>query len=70
MKPVVEQLEKEHGVTVDKYEVWENEEHAEMMKKHDNGMCGGVPFFVNTETKETICGSTDLESLKKWAGVS
>lgn len=67
MKPMVEQLEKELGVTVEKYEVWDNEENAEKMDKLDCGECGGVPFFVNTESGEKICGAADYEGLKAWA---
>lgn len=67
MKPLVERLEKEEGVTVEKYEVWNNKDNAALMKKYDAGLCGGVPFFWNDETKIHICGSTDYEALKKWA---
>ena len=67
MKPLVEQLEKEKGVVVEKYETWHNEENAEKMNQYDTGLCGGVPFFFNTDTKAFICGSTSYEELKKWA---
>lgn len=67
MKPMVAQLEKELGVTVEKYEVWDNEENAAKMEKIDCGECGGVPFFVNTVTNKKICGSADYEALKAWA---
>jgi len=67
MKPLVERLEKEENVKIEKYEVWNNKENAELLKKYDTGLCGGVPFFFNGEAKKNICGSTDYESLKKWA---
>jgi thiol-disulfide isomerase/thioredoxin len=67
MKPLVEQLEKELGVTVEKHEVWNNEENAKEAEALDKGVCGGVPFFINTETNARICGSCDYEELKKWA---
>lgn len=67
MKPLVERLEKEEGVTVEKYEVWNDEENAKKLAEYDAGLCGGVPFFFNTETKEHICGSADYAALKKWA---
>lgn len=67
MKPLVARLEKEENVKVEKYEVWNNKDNAELMKKYDTGLCGGVPFFFNDDTKKHICGSTDYESLKKWA---
>jgi thiol-disulfide isomerase/thioredoxin len=68
MAPVVDKLEKEEGVTIEKYETWHNEENAENMNTYDTGLCGGVPFFFNTETKAFICGETSYEALKKWAG--
>jgi len=67
MKPLVAQLEAELGVTVEKYEVWNNETNAALLEKCDTGECGGVPFFYNTESKKNICGSADYDTLKAWA---
>jgi thiol-disulfide isomerase/thioredoxin len=67
MKPLVERLEKEEGVAVKEYEVWNSEENNATFRSYDNGLCGGVPFFFNTETKAHICGETSYEELKKWA---
>lgn len=69
MHPLVEQLEKEHGVKVEKYEVWHNDENRQKMAGYAADRCMGVPFFFNTETQEFICGSTEYEYLKKWAGI-
>ena len=68
MKPLVERLEKEEGVVLEHFETWHNEENAMMMQKYDTGLCGGVPFFFNTETKGYICGEVSYEELKRWAG--
>lgn len=67
MAPLIERLEKEAGIKIEKYEVWHSEENMKKMQEYDTGMCGGVPFFVNTETKSFICGETSYEELKKWA---
>lgn len=67
MAPVVDQLEKETGLKIERLETWHNQENAEKLKEYDKGICGGVPYFINTETNETICGEADLETLKKWA---
>jgi thiol-disulfide isomerase/thioredoxin len=67
MRPLVEKLEKETGVKVEKYEVWHNEENAKKMEEYDKGFCGGVPFFINTETGDFICGETSYEELQRWA---
>lgn len=68
MQPLVARLEKECGVTVEKYEVWNNEENAKQMDEYDQGFCGGVPFFINTETGKKICGATTYDELKIWSG--
>lgn len=67
MEPKVEELQEEEDVEVEQLEVWHDEENAEMMDKYDEGFCGGVPFFFNTESEEWICGETDMETLKAWA---
>ena len=67
MKPLVEKLEKELGVKLKKYEVWHNEENSRKMDEYDTGLCGGVPFFFNTESKAFFCGSSEYEKLKEWA---
>ncbi|MFH1632203.1 MAG: thioredoxin domain-containing protein [bacterium] len=67
MHPLVEKLETELKIEIEKFEVWDNEENAKKMEEYDTGLCGGVPFFFNTESKEFICGSADYEALKKWA---
>lgn len=69
MAPLVQELEKETGVKIEKYEVWHNEENAKKIEQYDKGLCGGVPFFFNTETNDFICGFTSYEHLKKWADI-
>ena len=67
MHELVDKLEKEEGVKVEKYETWHDEENAKKMAECDKGTCGGVPFFINTETGKTICGECSYEELKEWA---
>lgn len=67
MKPLVERLEKEEGVKVEKYETWHNEENAKKFDEYDKGVCGGVPFFFNTETNQSICGEVSYGELRNWA---
>ena len=66
MAPLVEDLKKD-GFEVEQFEVWNDEKNAKKMAEHDTGLCGGVPFFINTETKKFLCGSTDADTLKSWA---
>lgn len=67
MAELVSRLKKETGIEIEQYEVWHNEENLKKMKEHDKGLCGGVPFFINTESGKFICGETSYEELKKWA---
>ena len=67
MDPKVEELEEEQDVDVKQLEVWNDQENAEKQMELDDGKCGGVPFFYNTETDEWICGETDQETLQDWA---
>jgi len=63
MKPIVERL-REEGVEIQSFEVWHNDNNAHKLNEYDKGFCGGVPFFVNSETKKWICGETTYEELK------
>ena len=67
MNPLVDKLEKEKEVKVQKLEVWHNEENAKLMKEFDKDFCGGVPFFFNRKTKKWICGAVPYEKLVEWA---
>lgn len=68
MVPLIKQLEKELGVSVETYEVWHSDANREKFESLDkDGGCGGVPFFVNTTTGKTICGEASYEELKEWA---
>lgn len=67
MEPLIERLEKELHVKVEKYETWHDAKNAKKLEEHDNGDCGGVPFFVNTTSGMKICGETSYDVLKTWA---
>lgn len=67
MESKVEKVENTEDVEVKQLEVWNNEDNAEKMQELDDGKCGGVPFFYNTESEEWICGETDTETLRNWA---
>src|SRR3989344_3511343 len=67
MALVVDKLEKEEGIKIEKYEVWHDDKNLQKMQEYDRGLCGGVPFFYNTEDKTFLCGEASLEELKKWA---
>ncbi len=72
MKDKVENLQKNEDVDVEQLEVWHDQENAEKKAEFDQDddgseLCGGVPFFYNTETEEWICGETSYDDLVSWA---
>lgn len=67
MLSLVERLEREEGVKIEKYEVWHNEENLKKLQEYNRGLCEGVPFFFSADTKKFICGETTYENLKMWA---
>lgn len=69
MAPLIEKLETEKGVKVEKLEVWHNWENQQVMMKYAVGKCMAAPFFYNKKTGDYICGSASYERFKKWAGV-
>jgi thiol-disulfide isomerase/thioredoxin len=69
MMPLVDKLEKEEGVKVEKVETWHDSANKKKLESTPGFEdCGGVPFFYNEKTKESMCGSGPYEKLKKWAG--
>lgn len=66
MMPLVDKLIAE-GIKIEKHETWHNEANAKKQGEYDKDLCGGVPFFFNTESGQHICGSTDEDTLRKWA---
>ena len=67
MHPLVDKLEQEAGLKVEKYETWHNEDNAKLLSKYDQGFCGGVPFFFNEASGQWICGEVGYDDLKLWA---
>lgn len=67
MEDKVARLEENEDVTVKQLEVWHDEENAKKQEELDDGKCGGVPFFINTETGDWICGEAPYDELVDWA---
>jgi len=59
------------GLDIKKIEVWHNKENDKMLEELDKGddCCGGVPFFLNQNNGQTICGEASYEEIKTWAKV-
>jgi len=69
MERLIVRLEKEEGVTVERCETWYNDENNKRFESYDKGRCGGVPFFINTDNDEFLCGEVTYEELRAWAKV-
>ena len=73
MMPLVERLEDEEGIKIDKKEVWHNDKNADLMRSYRDIIepkCGGqlrTPTFMNTETNDILCGEQEYDKLKDWA---
>lgn len=67
MDRLLARLEKEEGIKVERKEIWCDEENNKKFESYDKGRCGGVPFFINTNTDEFLCGEVTYEELKAWA---
>lgn len=66
MMPIVDKLIEE-GIKIEKHEVWHDDANQEKFAKLAEGKCAGVPFFLNTDSDQFICGGTDEDTLRKWA---
>lgn len=73
MMPLVDRLEEETGVKLERLEVWHNEKNADLMRSFRNIIepkCRSqlrTPTFLNTETNDVMCGEVEYGVLKKWA---
>ena len=71
MKPIVASIEKELGIEIEKLEVWNHDDNQKTMMEYEDiisAACGGfaaVPSFVNTQTKQALCGAHDASEIKK-----
>lgn len=71
MIPIVEQVEKETGVTFQKLEVWHNETNVGIMALHADDITRdckflGVPAFVSMKTNKSVCGEMSADKLKRF----
>ncbi len=72
MMPLIDKLEKEEGIKIEKKEVWHDEKNAnemrsksEIIKKSCEGSLG-TPTFLSNKTNNAICGEKSYEEFKKW----
>ncbi|MFT4297813.1 MAG: hypothetical protein ACMXX5_01340 [Candidatus Woesearchaeota archaeon] len=73
MMPLVEKLEKEENIKIEKKEVWSNDKNADEMRDNSDAIMEscksglGVPAFFSLKTKDAMCGEWPYEELKRWA---
>lgn len=67
-EPIAESVEKKLQTTIRRLEVYENEENLRKYKEVGGiQLCGGVPFFFNTETGSSVCGVREEAVISAWA---
>lgn len=72
MAPLVQRLEKELEIKIEKLEVWHDEKNQDKMRVHANEIadaCGGelgLPTFFYPKTKRALCGEVSYDELKAW----
>ena len=69
MESVIQKLEHDTGLKVERKEVWHDDANMKTLEGYDKGVCGGVPYFYNTDSGKSICGEATIEELKELAGV-
>lgn len=67
MEPLLQKLEKELGIRVQRIETWHSMESQRLFEKYSRGTCLSIPFFYNKKTGKSICGLASYEKLKEWA---
>lgn len=67
-EPAILCLEASLGKKIKRLETWKNDENSILYRLVGGyELCGGVPFFYNENTKNSLCGAQNCEDLKKWA---
>mmetsp|Transcript_5575 Transcript_5575/g.5764 ORF Transcript_5575/g.5764 Transcript_5575/m.5764 type:complete len:123 (+) Transcript_5575:145-513(+) len=67
-EPHVQCLENNIGRRLQRFEVYGSKENQELYAKLGGiENCGGVPYFYNLETGESICGLSQCAALIDWA---
>ena len=71
MMKLTDKLMKEYpDAQIERKEVWHDKENMELVKQYDtDDICGGLPFYYDTETKKWLCGEVAYDELKNWIGV-
>lgn len=72
MIPLLDKLEKEAKVKIERKEIWHDEDNADEMRLCQDIIapaCGGdmgVPCFLNKNKKKALCGEISYKEFKEW----
>lgn len=68
MEPLIERLERETPLRVRPMVVGSrrSEEHEVYTIVDADVGCGGLPFFYNRNSQQSICGATTYKNFKAW----
>lgn len=67
MKPLVEKLEREMGITLHVQDIWVDKASEKLLDGYRTPDCDGLPYFYNTETGVSLCGEVSYKLLLAWA---
>ena len=59
----VEKFERKEKVKFERKEVWHDEENRQLFLRLAKEKCAGVPFLVDCETGDFICGAATFEDI-------
>ena len=68
VEPAVNELEIKLGKRLKRLETWYDEDSQKRYEEVGGPQnCGGVPYFYNQQTKESVCGARSFDLLHAWA---
>ena len=72
MEKILDKIEENDGALFERLEVWHHKENMALLEELDSDEgCGGLPYYINTDTKKWLCGEvTEDEILDLIEGVT
>lgn len=64
MNPIIDQLELESGMQIDRLEVWHDEQNSDIFHRIDTTRSFSTPFFINLKTGRWACGVISHDTLR------
>ena len=76
MKILLDKLQKQWNINIETRDVWTGADKETNYRMFENYIemtgnigtdCDGLPFCINTETNQFLCGNVSYKKLEKWA---